>query len=362
MWDIFLSYSTKDALIAELVKDALRQRSLTVWHDVENIRELDDIPGALSHAIRQTRLTVLLISQHHLASRVCQWEALCSLSEGDTAGRDRIALVLLDDALGSLSPSLRGRRAIDLRHGEVSAAAEILASHPALAGPLPGSSDPIIRPFVGLPGSSGGRFIFRIQLLLEMHSELSGAMRDADRGVVAGQRVVILHGMGGAGKSSVALFFIEQFGHSYSNGVAWASIGGDRIDNEIGSATDEELVFRAAVDGLVGWCRVSDPSRTAALLADLPADPRSRWAMLRDGIGHWLGSGDRLLLVLDDVPGGMPLEELLPGRSEGRRTRLPFLLSGRSAFRAQCNMSGGKTGSAGPRFPQVPFDDPALPG
>ena len=328
MWDVFLSYSSRDAVVADRVREALCARKLTVWHDVERIRQLDDIPSALADALASTRLTVMLVSHHHSSSRVCQWEALKSLALGDTLGLDRIALVLLDDSLPDLAPSLRRRRALTLNADDASlaSAVEAIMNHPALRSVGIPESTLATHPLVGLPGTSGNRFVFRLSTMLDMHAELAAGMRDADAGVVRGQPVAVLHGMGGAGKSSTALFYVEQFGHAYTRGTAWLSIGGDRMDNEVTDDADRALALRAAADGLWAWCRTVDFEVCERVAPTLPAEPEGRWMALRDGVGRWLRPEDRLLLVLDDVPGGLDLEDLIP-----RDPRVAVLATSRDA-------------------------------
>lgn len=315
MLDVFLSYSSLDAEDASRLRKALLEAGLTVWQDTEYIRELTDIPTALTDALASTRLTVILASERQAASRVCQWEMLKSLALGDAAGVDRTATVLLDGSVGSLLGSLKRRRAIQVDQTDAGwqRAARELARIVATGtvGREPGRAEQR-PPLVGLPGASGDRFIFRLKLLMQLHDHLLDPMRALDRGLVDQPSTVVLHGMGGSGKSSVALFFVEQFGMAFSKGAVWLSLAGDMVGHVVNGDEEREAVFRSASEGLTAWFRKVDLRRFADLAPLLPPPGRDRWEVLRDQLPTWLGEDGTLLLVLDDVPDGVELTDLLP--------------------------------------------------
>lgn len=315
MKDVFLSYSSRDARAASALRDALVAHDIAVWHDADGIVELDGISGTLTAAIEETRFTVVLASTAQLASMACRWELLCSLMVGDRRGQDRLLLVSLDGSLASLSTSARARRAIpfdgsaesaDMVAGKIR---ELLAATPSDgAGTSRGPG-----PLRGLPGLAGNRFVGRLDAVLQIHDALAGSLRQLDAGSVHHQPVCVVHGMGGMGKSTLGLFYAEQFGPSYAAGALWLDAGGDSVDNQAATVEDRATVCRSLTASAWAWC--SERSVVPLDELGLPVDPVGRWDAMRERLGTWLSPEEDLLLVVDDVPAGLRLSELIPHAS-----------------------------------------------
>lgn len=313
--DAFLSYSSRDSGAAERVREALAGEGVSVWWDQEGIRETDHIPATLRDAIAGTRVTLVLASHSQATSRVCRWELLTSFLEGEARGQDRVLLLPLDDALKNLSSAARTRRA--LVADADGTYREVARSVRAFLDALPPGHGPVRRDhgeLHGLPGTAGARFVGRSEGLLSIFDALVSPFRTADAGTAHGPAVCVLSGMGGIGKTSLALFVAEQIGPTRSLGALWLRASGDAVDNDVTEPGDRDFVYRALTDSALAWCAARVGNRLSE--DRLPVDAAARWAAVRDVIGEVVRPGESLLLILDDVPSGMRLDELIP-RQDG---------------------------------------------
>jgi hypothetical protein len=116
-WDVFLSYSTRDAEKATRIADDLRANGLTVWHDASNLHGGERIRESIDRAIRNSKVFLLLTSRYSLMSR---WV----LNELDAAMLSEISRrkgFVIPVLIGKIDPArlpadLLGKRYIDLRH------------------------------------------------------------------------------------------------------------------------------------------------------------------------------------------------------------------------------------------------------
>ncbi|MCI0735986.1 MAG: toll/interleukin-1 receptor domain-containing protein [Beijerinckiaceae bacterium] len=73
---IFVSYSTLDAKIINVIVHELRSLGLEVWHDTRDIRVNDDIRGVIETVLSKgTDLFLVCLSNNSLASPWVQWES-----------------------------------------------------------------------------------------------------------------------------------------------------------------------------------------------------------------------------------------------------------------------------------------------
>lgn len=318
-WDVFLSYAHKDGKVAALFYDALVDAGLTVWRDVREIRPLDMIDAELRAGIQRSRLTVVLGSSAHFESPVCRWECLYSIAEGAGSGADRLALVLLEPVL-HLYPLERVRATLELTGGGDNAAevamavATHLASLPTAAADR--ESPPALVPAPSLPGTAGERFTGRLDAITKVHGVLFGQMRALDTGRLVPSRVAVVRGMGGVGKSLLALFYGEQFHRAFSLGVLWLNAVGDQVDHIVGTSDDRTRVFSALSQSGREWldARAIAKGQPGLKETDLPEDAESRWGLLREllvsGVDEY--PDGRLLVVVDDLPEGVRGARVIP--------------------------------------------------
>lgn len=67
-WDVFLSHSSRDKERARILRDALRDRDVSVWFDEEQIRPGDSIPLKVEEGIEYSKAVIVCLSPNYLDS------------------------------------------------------------------------------------------------------------------------------------------------------------------------------------------------------------------------------------------------------------------------------------------------------
>lgn len=97
-WDVFISYSSKDADIVETILDDLKRHGITYWLDKEEILPGDHITRSIESGLKNSRFVMPCFSQNQLKSGWCQAEfeaALTSILSGKS--KQKILPLILDD-------------------------------------------------------------------------------------------------------------------------------------------------------------------------------------------------------------------------------------------------------------------------
>ncbi len=156
---------------------------------------------------------------------------------------------------------------------------------PHSASPPPGRSTPGVDrvPFNVPFRSKRDTFVGRDDLLAQVHDLL-----EAGRRTVVGQAANI-HGLGGIGKTQLAVEYAHRYRDQYANGVVWFTAN-EPLEPQLASFSVRELGYpdEDKQENLVGLAR------------------------------QWLDSHEAYLLVLDNVDAGQDMDRLLPGRSQPR--------------------------------------------
>ena len=79
-YDLFISYSHKDAAYVSLLAAALQQEDLRVWHDRGLLRMGEDFLAGIQQALEQSRFFLLVISPVYLDSQWANFEMGVALS------------------------------------------------------------------------------------------------------------------------------------------------------------------------------------------------------------------------------------------------------------------------------------------
>jgi len=116
-WDVFLSYSSRDANMAARIAEDLRASGLTVWHDVSSVHGGERIRESIDRGIRNSKVFLLLTSRYSLMSR---W-VLNELDAAMLAEISRHKSFVIPVLIGRVDPTklpsdLTGKKYIDLRH------------------------------------------------------------------------------------------------------------------------------------------------------------------------------------------------------------------------------------------------------
>ena len=80
MQEIFLSYSRRDSSTVQTLTAALAEKGLSVWIDRSGIEEGDAYDTQIEDAIAQTRVVIVVWSQHSVKSHWVRAEAAYALS------------------------------------------------------------------------------------------------------------------------------------------------------------------------------------------------------------------------------------------------------------------------------------------
>lgn len=321
-FDVFISYSWRagadgvaaEVGLAETLHNALDRAGLRVWRDVDRIQHGDAIHAALEDGIRRSTIVVPLLSAQHQASNVCRWELICALAYAPVGGRllPVFPITLEGDGIPPhYPPGVFDGNVLpwDGNHAALDSLCERIREH-VIGVRAQGGARPetlFEAGLVGAPGVTGNRFVGRLPDVLRLYGRLLGGLAPA--GVVAMNHapVQLLRGEPGMGKSSLAAFFAERFSGRYERGVLWLNAAGDQVDAEANTPAKRDGVLRSLSDGALRWLRTGSGSAPT----DLPLEAEKRWEEVRELIRERLAEqGGHLLVVIDDVPRGVPLTDL----------------------------------------------------
>lgn len=237
-YEIFISYARKDnqsltegdGWITQMRDCILRNHRrystepLRIFFDTSDIRDMDDWRSRILRGLRESRVLLVCLSPNYLASRYCreEWHEYRNRIVRPSAGADTIAVVRLSDpgpgaaAEAAWLDQIRAIQHTDLSEWfpveAPSASDEIQQRIAALTGNLwtriqrarEGSAVPsnVRRP--------SPHFVGRREHLEALHAKLTAGARGS---------VVVLHGLGGQGKTELALAYAQGWAYAYRVGV-----------------------------------------------------------------------------------------------------------------------------------------------
>ncbi|MFJ2818251.1 MULTISPECIES: TIR domain-containing protein [unclassified Streptomyces] len=218
MWDVFLSYSRKDAGHVRRLHEELIAAGLKVFTDESAVAGFAGISDTIRRALAASRVLLAYYSTGYPERPACQWELtaafLAGLGEGDP--RRRVLVVNPEPDTAHIHPvELR-----DTRHGEPETLVpDILAHLRQVPGPMRlGTQPPRVH---GELPATVGEFTGRLPELWRLHS----ALHVQEAPLVTGRtsaRPVQLRGMPGIGKTRLAREYALRFGAAFPGGVHWA--------------------------------------------------------------------------------------------------------------------------------------------
>ncbi|MFJ2610216.1 TIR domain-containing protein [Streptomyces sp. NPDC087425] len=218
MWDVFLSYSRKDAGHVRRLHEELIAAGLKVFTDESAVAGFAGISDTIRRALAASRVLLAYYSTGYPERPACQWELtaafLAGLGEGDP--RRRVLVVNPEPDTAHIHPvELR-----DTRHGEPETLVpDILAHLRQVPGPMRLGTEPP-RVHGELPVTVG-EFTGRLPELWRLHS----ALHVQEAPLVTGRtsaRPVQLRGLPGIGKTRLAREYALRFGAAFPGGVHWA--------------------------------------------------------------------------------------------------------------------------------------------
>ncbi|MDP6714118.1 MAG: TIR domain-containing protein, partial [SAR202 cluster bacterium] len=246
MSDIFVSYVEKDSPVATQVGDGLQTAGYSTW-----LYERDSLPGPayllqMGEAIEQAQAVVIIISKDSMASNQVTTEVVRAhegtkpfipLLHGVTQAEFQQGQPLWRQAIGAST-------SIAIDEGNIPALAEriarglnVMGIHPSGTASVAAPAGIIAEPEQAIP-SAGPSHNLPVQLTSfigreSQIQEISGLFADA--------RCVTLTGIGGGGKTRLALEVGQQSLESYPDGVWFV---------DLSPITDESLVQREVASAL----------------------------------------------------------------------------------------------------------------
>ncbi|WP_089402572.1 toll/interleukin-1 receptor domain-containing protein [Geodermatophilus saharensis] len=233
---VFLSWTRADTErrgpLGELVV-ALRAAGVPVWIDDVGIEPFDSIPERVRSGLAQAKVLLAWYSQAYPTRRACREELTLALLAAERSGQGagRVLVVNpepgMDHVLEARLLDCRFAGPDDLADLPALAAliAERVAQHSTPFGDLPAPGRPR---WYGGAGWEGGstRFVGRLGQLWAVHDRLHRTSGLVGPGA-AGRSVAVVSGLGGMGKSLLAVEYAHLFSSLYPGGVVWLSAAGN---------------------------------------------------------------------------------------------------------------------------------------
>lgn len=114
-YKVFLSYSSKDKLIAETIFKELQKEEVKTWFDIIEVRYGDSILDQLNGGLAQSDLGVLCLSKNFLSANWPKWEMNYFLHERMSSNKINFLILNLDLELSDFPPLLRDHKHINIK-------------------------------------------------------------------------------------------------------------------------------------------------------------------------------------------------------------------------------------------------------
>jgi tetratricopeptide (TPR) repeat protein len=292
--DFFISYTGADRAWAEWIAVQLEAAGYTTVLQAWDFRPGSDFVEQMHQAIEQTQRTIAVLSQRYLASvfSAAEWHAIFAKDPTGQAG------LLVPVRIEDCEPPglLRTRVYIDLVDTDEPTAKRLLLDGVGESGarptsaPFPGAAAGMKRfpgqgPAVSNLPARNRNFSGRDELLEQLHASLQAESAAAVVPMGA------LHGLGGVGKTELALEYSHRYGSDYD--LAWW------ISAELPTSATADL---AALAQELGVEQSADQAEMVAVLFRTLRG-RQRWLLVYDNAER----PDRLTGLLPPGGGGQVL-------------------------------------------------------
>jgi MinD-like ATPase involved in chromosome partitioning or flagellar assembly/tetratricopeptide (TPR) repeat protein len=268
--DVYLSYVRRDRTWADWIEAVLTREGYRVLRQPVGVESGSDAPSSTGDHVRTTTRTVAVLSKSYLRSAECTAvrEAATAL---DPIGNLRIIVPLCVESSEMINPFPR-RETVNLDQLNEKDALEALlrvvdvdASNPPVpeaAGDPPPRFPGADPPIWGVPARNRS-FTGRVQILESLRDQLS----QGD----SASHLQVLHGLGGVGKTQIALEYAHRFKAEYD--VVWW------IPSEERNRVQERL---AQLAGLLGVRATDVEAASAEVVAQLSSGRHKRALLVFD--------------------------------------------------------------------------------
>jgi tetratricopeptide (TPR) repeat protein len=296
--------------LAPLLRDKLTDQGVNVFYDECDIEELDDIEHRIRSGVAASTLFLCWYSNTYRDRRACNWELTAALATDPS----RVVVVNPETDLDHVLPtSLRASLIASARDAEDTSGWEYLTRRIierglALGGVFGGIATAETTPWFGDPPTRFSRFVGRAEPLWQLDSLLRPP--PAVSGGGPAPSAVVVHGLGGIGKTALACEYATRFAGAYPGGIYWLRLGSPAP----GVEPSDHVHLRLASQ----LVRIADQLQPDAPL-DAGAALHSPEAVARVVGRHLEHLEEPYLWVVDDLPVGLSATDfascLPPGRN-----------------------------------------------
>jgi cellulose biosynthesis protein BcsQ/tetratricopeptide (TPR) repeat protein len=286
--DVFLSYTPEDRVWADWIGQVLEQAGVRVIMQGTGYASGADVASEVREAVAATSKTIVLLSAAYVRSARANavWETLAA----HESSRIKRAFIPIRVSDVRLNPPFDAWSTVDLAGTDERWAAEVILR--ALDQPLPAdgiSADPVSGArFPGTPPpvwnvpTRNASFTGRAQMLEQLRDQLLRGMA-----VVMPQA---LHGLGGVGKTQLALEFAHRFRSDYDL-VWWVAAEQDEFIQSAMAEIAPAIGIRRentdeAAEAVKEALRLGRPYKRWLLIFDNAEDPARLAPHLPQGAGH----------------------------------------------------------------------------
>ena len=282
---VFISYSHNDDEIATDLYKRLTRDGIGCFLDKECIAWGDNWVLDLEKGLDECPFLVVLLTPEYCISKWGKLERTGILAE-DASGVDKKILPLMLTPCTEVIP----RFLLPIQHIDISTPEKYEKEYPrickALGGVLPPEIEPgnrTLPPQAPLPfrqlmpyRSLGNKFVGRVEDIWKIYDIL------LNRQTVVIEGVGVLVGMGGIGKTQLAIEYVHRFGYCYPGGVFWceADQGISNMVSQVAKAVDLKLEVEQSETEMLNtlWEKLNTSQPVLMVYDNFPEDQApQRW-------------------------------------------------------------------------------------